>query len=98
MVNRRFLGMAAKKSRVGGRASDTDVMAVSEFKARCLEILEGLRTTGHELVVTKHGSPIARVVPVTSPRRPLRGLMKGEMEIVGDLVQTDFADDWEANR
>jgi prevent-host-death family protein len=90
--------MSAKKSNPGGRASDTDVIAVSEFKTRCLEILEGLRNTGHELVVTKHGSPIARVVPVTTPRRALRGLMKGEMEIVGDIVQADFSNDWEANR
>lgn len=90
--------MAAKKTNLGGRRSDTDVIAVSEFKTHCLEILEGLRNTGHELVVTKHGSPVARVVPVTAPRRALRGLMKGEMEIVGDIVQHDHSDDWEANR
>jgi prevent-host-death family protein len=90
--------MPPKKSRTGTRVADTDVIAVSEFKARCLEILEGLRATGHELVLTKHGTPIARVVPITSQLRPLRGFLKGEIEIVGDIVETDSSDDWESNR
>jgi prevent-host-death family protein len=90
--------MSRKKPRPPDRASDTDVIAVSEFKAHCLEILEGLRSSGHEIVLTKHGTPIARVVPVTSQPRPLRGLLKGEIEIAGDIVQTDFAGDWEASR
>jgi prevent-host-death family protein len=75
------------------------VVAVSAFKARCLEILETLRTTGHELTITRHGSPIARVVPITSRPRPLRGLLKGELEILGgDIVETDSSQDWEVNR
>jgi prevent-host-death family protein len=89
--------MAPKKRRQASGAADTDVLAVSEFKARCLEILEGMRDSGHELVLTKHGVPIARVVPVTSQPRPLRGLLKGELEILGDIVHTDLPDEWEAN-
>jgi prevent-host-death family protein len=80
------------------RAGDADTLAISEFKTRCLEILEGLRTTGHELVVTKHGIPIARVVPIRVERRPLRGMLKGELEILDDIVQVDLSRDWEANR
>jgi prevent-host-death family protein len=90
--------MVAGKNRGSGRASEVDVMAVSDFKARCLEILESLRTSGHELTVTKHGTPIARVVPVTSRPRPLRGLLEGEVEILGDIVNTDSAEDWDVNR
>jgi prevent-host-death family protein len=90
--------MVAGKNRGSGRASEVDVMAVSDFKARCLEILESLRTSGHELTVTKHGTPIARVVPVTSRPRPLRGLLEGEIEILGDIVNTDSAEDWDVNR
>ncbi len=76
---------------------DHDVLAVSEFKSRCLEVLETLRHGGRDLIVTKHGEPIARVMPIRKPR-PLRGLLKGQVEIRGDIVQADFADDWEANR
>jgi prevent-host-death family protein len=90
--------MPPRKPRQPTHAADTDVLAVSDFKARCLEILEDLRSSGHELLLTKHGSPIARVVPVTSQARSLRGLMKGQIQIVADIVQADFSDDWESNR
>lgn len=98
MVRSTLWVMVASKKRGSGRASEVDVMAVSEFKARCLEILQSLRATGQELTVTKHGTPIARVVPVTSAPRPLRGLLKGELEIVGDIVATDSSADWDVNR
>jgi prevent-host-death family protein len=93
--------MAPRRSRPQprpGRASETDVLAVSDFKARCLEILETLRTTGHELTLTRHGTPIARVVPIAARPRPLRGLLKGELEILGDIIETDSSEDWEVNR
>jgi len=76
---------------------DHDVLAVSAFKARCLEVLESLRHGGRDLVLTKHGEPIARVVPIRKPR-PLRGLFKGQIEIRGDIVHTDLGGEWEANR
>jgi prevent-host-death family protein len=78
-------------------SDDHDVLAVSEFKARCLEVLETLRHGGRDLILTKHGEPIARVVPIRKPR-PLRGLFKGQIEIKGDIVHADFGNDWEANK
>jgi prevent-host-death family protein len=83
---------AARASRAGG-----EQIAVSDFKARCLEIFETLRRNGRDLVVTKHGEPIARVVPIAA-RRPLRGLLEGQIEIRGDIVSSDLSDEWEANR
>jgi prevent-host-death family protein len=76
---------------------EPEVLAVSEFKARCLEVLEALRHNGRELIVTKHGKPIARVVPIRKPS-PVRGLFKGQIEIKGDIVHADFGGDWEANK
>jgi prevent-host-death family protein len=52
-----------------------------EFKARCLALLDRVAETGEEIVVTKRGKPVARVVPVEPPR-PLRGSIVRE----GDLV------------
>jgi prevent-host-death family protein len=40
----------------------------SEFKARCLALLDDVAKNGHQLVVTKRGRPVARVVPVEPPR------------------------------
>nr|MBA2260046.1 type II toxin-antitoxin system Phd/YefM family antitoxin [Acidobacteriota bacterium] len=37
-------------------------VAAAEFKARCLELMDHVRETGAEYVVTKHGTPVARLV------------------------------------
>lgn len=53
----------------------TRSVAVSRFKAECLALLEDVRTSGEELVVTKRGVPLARVLPpATAP--DLRGSVR----------------------
>jgi prevent-host-death family protein len=42
-------------------------ITASQFKARCLRLLDEVAETGETLVVTKHGKPVARVLP---PLRP----------------------------
>jgi prevent-host-death family protein len=50
----------------------------AEFKAKCLELMDHVRETGAEYVVTKHGTPVARLVPYTEgKRKPFFGSMKG---------------------
>ena len=53
------------KNTVPARARDTSVRYVpaAEFKTTCLELLNRVRETGVDFVVTKHGKPFARVVP-----------------------------------
>jgi len=36
----------------------------STFKQQCLALLDQVETTGVPIIVTKHGRPVARVVPV----------------------------------
>ena len=54
-------------------------VAAAEFKASCLELLDRVRETGTEYVVTKHGTPVAKVVPFRDPKRTTAflGWMKG---------------------
>ena len=62
-----------------GPSSETHVAAAT-FKARCLELMDRVRETGAEYVVTKHGRPVARLVPYDEPKRtPLFGAMKGSV-------------------
>jgi prevent-host-death family protein len=50
----------------------------AEFKTTCLELLDHVRETGAEYVVTKHGMPVARVVPYTSQQQTtFFGSMRG---------------------
>lgn len=76
-------------------AAKTIELGISDFKARCLALLEQVRTRGDQLVVTKHGRPIARVVPVHEGTGPLRASMRHLIEVRGDIVTTDWSEDWE---
>lgn len=45
------------------RMTDTTIPA-GQFKAQCLALLDEVAETGRPIVVTKHGRPVARVVPL----------------------------------
>ena len=70
----------------------------SEFKAKCLHILDEIATEGKSIIITKRGRPVARVTPATAPDRPLRASWKTTVRICGDVVSFDTADDWESNQ
>jgi prevent-host-death family protein len=54
------------------------VLPAAEFKARCLELMDRVRDRGAEYIVTKHGDPVARLVPYrATPRPPFFGALKG---------------------
>jgi len=63
-------------------------VAISEFKAKCLSLLQEVNKTKIPLRVTKRGKPIAEVIPVVpEPReRDWLGFMAGTAEITGDIV------------
>lgn len=54
-------------------------VGAAQFKATCLELVDRVKETGVEYVVTKHGHPVARVVPCVTKDEPLTlfGCMKG---------------------
>jgi prevent-host-death family protein len=73
-------------------------MPVSEFKAKCLQLLKDVETKGDRIVITKRGKPVAEVVPSKNLIPPLRGSWKDSVKILGDIVYFDTSDDWESNR
>jgi prevent-host-death family protein len=60
-------------------------MQAGKFKARCLSVMDDVNATGEPVIITKRGTPVAKVVPVTSKKRELFGFMAGEFRIVGDI-------------
>jgi len=74
-------------------------VAISEFKAKCLALLEAVRKTKKPLRITRYGKPVADVVPPAPPKNDGSwiGSMKGTGEILGDIV-TPVSDEseWEA--
>jgi prevent-host-death family protein len=76
-------------------------IAISDFKAKCLAVLERVRSTKKPIRITRFGKPVAEVVPPTSveERSSWIGSMKNSMKITGDIVSpaTD-KDEWEVLR
>jgi prevent-host-death family protein len=75
-------------------------IAISEFKAKCLALIEEVNKTKQPIRITRHGKPIAEVVP-SSPERKRRklGSMSGTVKILGDIVSPVIdLDEFEANR
>ena len=76
-------------------------IAISKFKATCLEVLERVRTTRQPVRVTRFGKPVADIVPPQEQQAPRRrlGTMVGSGRILGDIVgPIGDESDWEAAR
>ncbi len=76
-------------------------VSISEFKAKCLALLERVNKTKKPLRITRHGKPVAEVVPPSplEDRSAWIGSMKGRMEILGDIISPASDEgEWEALR
>lgn len=76
-------------------------IAISEFKAKCLALLEQVQKTKKPIRVTRFGKPVAEVVPASpdAPAGDWIGSMKDSMKILGDIVSpANEESDWEALR
>jgi prevent-host-death family protein len=58
----------------------------SKFKEQCLSLLDNLGPEG--IIVTKHGKPVARVIPASADCAGLIGSMKGRIQVKGDILST----------
>ncbi len=65
----------------------------SEFKAKCLKLMDHVAETGETLLITKNGHPVAELRPVKKRVDTLFGLHKGR--ITGDII-SPLDVEWEA--
>jgi prevent-host-death family protein len=71
----------------------------SEFKSKCLAILDEVSRTGESITILKRGQPVACLVPASKggAKHP-QLVLKGTFEIIGDIVGPAVpAEDWEAD-
>ncbi|MCY4622510.1 MAG: type II toxin-antitoxin system Phd/YefM family antitoxin [bacterium] len=67
-----------------------------EFKNRCLELVDEVNETGEEIVITKHGKPVSRLVPPERTTSRMFGRYREEVRILGDILSPATpAEDWE---
>ena len=71
-------------------------MAAGKFKAQCLSVIDEVYEFKEEVVITKHGKPMARLVPMKKAADSIFGAMQGQIEILGDLVEPiTEPDEWD---
>ena len=68
-------------------------IGAGEFKAKCLHLLDEVQQSRQEILITKRGKPVARLVPIDEEQPTIFGRMKGTVKIVGDIISP--IDDWE---
>ncbi len=69
-------------------------MAAAQFKAQCLAIMDHVSQSGYPVVITKHGKPVVKLVPVSADDGDLFGALAGVARIAGDVETTAPARDW----
>jgi antitoxin (DNA-binding transcriptional repressor) of toxin-antitoxin stability system len=72
------------------------IVSVTEFKAKCLAMLEDIGEHGGTITMTKRGRPLATVRSACrKPWKSLEGAWAGKFTIPDDVLFADTADLWE---
>lgn len=67
------------------------------FKATCLQLMDEVKEKHIQIIVTKHGKPVAQLVPLEDDSLPeFFGCLKDTVVIKGDIVNP-IDETWEAN-
>lgn len=61
-------------------------IGAAQFKEKCLALLEEIGPEG--IIVTKHGKPVAKLLPIESESKDLIGSLRHKIEIHGDILST----------
>ena len=69
---------------------------VGEFKAQCLGLMDDVSERHCEIVITKRGKPVARLVPYEEKPKDIFGCLKGSVVIHGDIIGPT-GEIWEAD-
>ena len=73
-------------------------ISAAEFKSRCLKIMDEVNESHEEVVITKHGKPVAKLVPYSSkPAKSIFGYMEKTVKVEGDITKP-LDELWDAMR
>lgn len=62
-------------------------MKASVFKAKCLGIMDEINETGEEIIITKNGHPVSRLLPFRNKPKTLFGLHASGIHASDDLIE-----------
>jgi len=70
-------------------------MAAGVFKANCLAVMDEVQAKGETVVITKHGKPVAKLVPINTDKDEIFGFLVGKGKVTGDVVSPALtAEEW----
>lgn len=61
-------------------------IAAGSFKTNCLALMDEVQAKRETIVITKHGKPVAMLVPVIVETDAIYNFLKGKGAITGDVV------------
>ena len=79
-----------------GRPTGPRTIKASEFKAKCLKLMDEVAESGEEIVITKNGKPVAKLTAYRERPKTLFGIDKGRVEILG-YIMSPIDVEWEAD-
>ena len=68
------------------------IVPAAKFKEQCLSLLDQVGPDG--IIITKHGKPVAKLVPVHTDNAKMIGSFKGKLKIKGNILSTGVT--WDA--
>ena len=71
-------------------------MKASEFKAKCLKLMDEVAQTGDEIIITKNGQPVAKLAPYRERPKSWFSRDRDKLRILGDII-SPIDVEWEAD-
>jgi prevent-host-death family protein len=78
-----------------GKISGPRTIKASEFKAKCLKLMDEVAETGEEIIITKNGQPVSRLTPYQEKPKSWFGRDRTIIKIHGDIT-APIDVEWEA--
>ena len=72
-------------------------VSVAEFQDQCLKLVSEVANSGSEVIITRDGQPVSRLVPVRKPKIAPFGRDKDIIQIHGDIIEP-IGTNWEKSR
>lgn len=69
----------------------SQTVTATEFKAKCLALINEVAKNGGTITVTKRGQPMATLSPVLKKRKSSRGILKGKLNIPDEVLMADYS-------
>jgi prevent-host-death family protein len=68
-------------------------MAAGSFKVHCLSVMDEVQAKRETVLITKHGKPVAKLIPADKDSDDIYGFLAGKGKITGDVVAPAMSDD-----